>query len=216
MEDGYKHKGRRKRLVEDLRQKGISNPAVLAALMDVPRHFFFPTDFEDEAYEDKAFPIESGQTISQPFTVAFQTQLLDVKRGDKVLEVGTGSGYQGAILSAMGAELYTIERMDELFRKAVQRFKRFGYKAHCFLGDGSQGLPQHAPFDHIIVTAAATELAENLKHQLTEGGNLVIPVGDRHIQKMVLITRLVENKYQRSEHGEFKFVPLVGKHGWKS
>lgn len=215
MQDTYKHKGRRRRLVELLKQKGISNKNVLEAIMVTPRHFFFPSDFSDEAYEDRAFPIGSDQTISQPYTVAFQTELLQINKGDKVLEIGTGSGYQAAILSAMGAEVYTIETIENLFRQTTELFKSLKLPIHCFLGDGSQGLPNIAPFDGIIVTAGGNTMAENLRSQLKEGGRLVVPVGDREIQKMVLIKRLVENNFQRTEHGEFKFVPLVGKHGWK-
>lgn len=185
-------------------------------MMAVPRHFFFPRDFADEAYEDKAFPIGEGQTISQPYTVAFQTELLQVKPGDRILEIGTGSGYQAAILSRLGAEVHTIERIESLFRKTTSLLQDLGYPAACYLGDGSKGLPAKSPFKGIVVTAGAGALAEGLKEQLAVGGRLVIPVGDRHIQKMVLIERLVENNYQRSEHGDFRFVPLVGKHGWSS
>ena len=216
MVDSFKHKGRRKRLVETLRQKGISDPHVLDAILHVPRHFFFPKDFEDDAYDDKAFPIGSGQTISQPYTVAFQTQLLQVTPGDKILEIGTGSGYQAAILSYLGAQVFTIERVEELFRKTVDLFQQIKFPVHCFLGDGTLGLAQQGPFDGIVVTAGGNSLAENLKEQLSIHGRLVVPTGDRNIQKMVLIKRTVENKYERSEHGDFKFVPLLGKYGWKT
>ncbi len=213
MEDSYKQKGRRRRLMQELESKGITDKNVLSAILETPRHFFFPSDFIDEAYEDKAFPIGAGQTISQPYTVAFQSQLLNIHRGAKVLEIGTGSGYQAAILAAMGAQVYTVERMEELYRSTIELFKLLKLPIHCFLGDGSKGLTQYQPFDAIIVTAAGGKLAENLREQLKEGGRLVLPVGNLDIQKMVLIERLVENNYQRSEHGEFKFVPLVGKHG---
>jgi protein-L-isoaspartate(D-aspartate) O-methyltransferase len=213
LEDSYKFKGRRKQLIQVLRDKGITDKNVLKAMGEVPRHFFFPADFLDVAYEDKAFPIDAGQTISQPYTVAFQSQLLQIKVGDKVLEIGTGSGYQAAILTAMGADVFTIERIESLYRQTIETFKKLKLPIHCFLGDGSQGLLQHAPFDALIVTAASGKMAEKLREQLKVGGRLVIPVGNNDIQKMVLITKLVENKYQRSEHGEFKFVPLVGKHG---
>ncbi|MCB9261421.1 MAG: protein-L-isoaspartate(D-aspartate) O-methyltransferase [Flavobacteriales bacterium] len=215
MQDTYKNKGRRKRLVELLRKKGISDENVLNAIGEVPRHYFFPADFEDEAYEDKAFPIGQGQTISQPYTVAFQTQLLQLKPGSKVLEIGTGSGYQAAILAQMGVEVFTIERIEALYRKTIELFEKLKLPIHCFWGDGSVGLKHSAPFDGIVVTAGANDLAEHLKEQLAIGGNLVLPLGSLEIQKMVLITRLVENKYERTEHGEFKFVPLLGKHGWK-
>lgn len=213
MEDSYKHKGRRERLVASLKSKSITDQRVLDAMVAVPRHFFFPPDFIEVAYEDQAFPIEAGQTISQPFTVAFQSQLLEIQPGQKVLEIGTGSGYQAAVLSAMGAEVYTVERIEELYRQTVEIFRLLKLPVHCFLGDGSMGLPVHAPFDAIIVTAAAGKLAEDLREQLGVGGRLVVPVGNHDIQKMVLIRRLVENNYQRTEHGNFKFVPLVGKHG---
>jgi protein-L-isoaspartate(D-aspartate) O-methyltransferase len=213
LEDSYKQKGRRRRLVQALEQKGITDENVLKAILEIPRHFFFPSDFLDDAYVDKAFPIGSGQTISQPYTVAFQTQLLKIKKGAKVLEIGTGSGYQAAILSAMGAEVYSVERMEDLYRSTVELFRLLKLPIHCFLGDGSKGLTQHQPYDAIIVTAAGGKLAENLRNQLIDGGRLVLPVGNHDIQKMVLIERLVENKYQRSEHGDFKFVPLLGKHG---
>ncbi len=216
MEDSFKHKGRRKRLVEYLKEKGISNEKVLDALLEVPRHFFFPKDFWDDAYEDKAFPIGSGQTISQPYTVAFQTQLLSPKPGDIVLEIGTGSGYQAAILSAMGVKVYTVERVEELFRSTTALFKKLKLPVHCFLGDGSQGLPSKGPFNGIVVTAGGNDLAEQLKEQLVIGGRLVVPMGNRSIQKMVLIQKHVENNYERTEHGDFKFVPLLGKYGWKT
>ena len=196
-----------------MRAKGIKDENVLNAMLKTPRHFFFPNDFLDEAYIDKAFPIGSGQTISQPYTVAFQSQLLGISKGAKVLEIGTGSGYQAAVLAAMGAVVYTVETVEELYRNTVELFKILNIPVHCFLGDGSKGLPAFQPYDAIIVTAAGGKLAENLREQLKVGGRLVIPVGSYDIQKMVLIERLVENKYQRSEHGEFKFVPLVGKQG---
>ena len=216
LEDSYKLKGRRKRLVDLLSEKGINNTSVLDAMREVPRHFFFPPDFLDQAYDDKAFPIGEGQTISQPYTVAFQTQLLDPKPGDRVLEIGTGSGYQAAILAQMGVEVFTIERVDALFRKTTEVLMKQKLPIHCFLGDGSLGLPSKAPFDGIVVTAGGNDLAESLKEQLKVGGRLVVPMGDRDIQKMVLLRRLVENKYERTEHGEFKFVPLLGKYGWKT
>lgn len=216
MEDSFKYKGRRKRLVQDLKNKGITDESVLDAMLNVPRHFFFPKDFWDEAYEDKAFPIGSGQTISQPYTVAFQTQLLQVKPGDTVLEIGTGSGYQAAILAHLGVHVFTIERVEELFRKTTELFKKLQLPVHCFLGDGSVGLASRGPFDGIVVTAGGNSLAEQLKSQLKLGGRLVLPLGDRSIQKMVLISKVVENKYERTEHGEFKFVPLLGKYGWEN
>ena len=214
LEDSLKHRGRRKRLVDELRQKGIRNEDVLKAMNKVPRHFFFPSDFIDRAYEDNAFPIEAGQTISQPFTVAFQTQLLDVKPGHKVLEIGTGSGYQAAILAELGCQVFSIERQEELYRSASTLLAKLGYKVKCFWGDGSEGLAKYGPFDRIVVTAASPESGTVLGEQLVTGGKMVIPVGDQHLQKMLLIEKTVENKFDRTVHGHFKFVPLLGKYGW--
>jgi protein-L-isoaspartate(D-aspartate) O-methyltransferase len=216
LEDSFKHKGRRKRLVEMLKNKGITDVNVLDAMLKVPRHFFFPKDFWDDAYEDKAFPIGSGQTISQPYTVAFQSQLLHVAPGDVILEIGTGSGYQAAVLAQMGAVVYTIERVEALFRSTSQLFNKLKMPIHCFLGDGTIGLTSKGPFNGIVVTAGGNSLAEQLKVQLQIGGRLVVPMGDRSIQKMVLIKKVVENKYERTEHGDFKFVPLLGKYGWEN
>lgn len=185
-------------------------------MLEVPRHFFFPGAFQEKAYDDAAFPIEEGQTISQPFTVAFQTELLNVQPGAKILEIGTGSGYQAAVLNSMGAEVHTIERMEKLYRNCVDLFRKLNLPIRVYWGDGSVGLESQGPFDAILVTAAAPELAEHLKEQLKPGGRLVLPVGDQDFQKMVLIERDVDNIYRRTEHGEFKFVPLIGKHGWNS
>lgn len=216
LEDNYRHKGQRKRLIEELKTQGIASEQVLKAMMHLPRHFFFPSDFENKAYENIAFPIEGGQTISQPYTVARQTELLDIKKGDKVLEVGTGSGYQGAVLKVLGAEVYTIETVRELYDISNALFKKLGLKIHCFYGDGSAGLPEHAPFDKIIITAAAPSLSENLARQLKIGGKLVAPVGSRAVQKMILVERTGENEYRKSTHGTFNFVPLTGTYGWKN
>lgn len=216
LEDSFKFKGRRKRLVQELRNKGIRDEKVLDAILQVPRHYFFPKDFWDEAYEDKAFPIGQGQTISQPYTVAFQTQLLATGPNSSVLEIGTGSGYQAAILAYLGVKVFTIERVEELFRKTTALLTALRLPITCYLGDGSIGLPQKSPFDGIVVTAGGNSLAEQLKEQLKVNGRLVVPSGDRAIQKMVLIQRLVENKYERTEHGDFKFVPLLGKNGWET
>lgn len=216
MEDSFKFQGLRKRLVQELKDKGINAPAVLQALLDVPRHLFFPSDFISKAYEDSAFPIEEGQTISQPFTVAYQTQLLDVKPGMKVLEIGTGSGYQAAVLCAMGANVVTIERHEHLYRTASKRLADLGYHARVIWGDGSAGAPKYAPYDRIIITAGVPNKGTILGEQLKEGGKLVAPIGDREFQRMMLMERLVENKFSTSYHGDFKFVPLVGKYGWKS
>lgn len=215
MTDSLKLKGLRKRLVEGLHKKGIVDQNVLNAINCVPRHLFFPADFLSRAYEDAAFPIEENQTISQPFTVAWQSQLLDVTPGMRVLEVGTGSGYQSAVLCEMGAEVYTIERHEQLYRSAAARLAELKYPATCIWGDGTAGAPKYAPFDRILVTAAAPEDCSRLESQLAEGGKLVVPIGDKSVQRMMLVTRGVENNFTRTFHGEFKFVPLVGKYGWK-
>ncbi len=215
MTDSLKLKGLRKRLVDDLHRKGINDLKVLQAMNAVPRHLFFPSDFISRAYEDAAFPIEADQTISQPFTVAFQTQLLDVNPGMRVLEIGTGSGYQAAVLCQIGAIVYTIERHELLYRTSSKKLSELGYAAHCIWGDGTGGAPKYAPFDRILVTAASPEDVGVLELQLKEGGKLVVPVGDKNVQRMMLVERGVENNFTRTFHGEFKFVPLVGKYGWK-
>ena len=210
MVDSYKHKGLRKQLVETIHKKGIEDINVLNAIENVPRHFFFDSSFLNFAYEDKAFPIGSGQTISQPYTVAFQTELLEIKRGDKVLEVGTGSGYQACILAEMGARVYSVERQKSLYGKAVKFIPSIGYIVKLFYGDGYQGLPSFAPFDKIIVTAGAPFIPDALIEQLKPGGILVIPVGAGDIQIMTTITRISENEIKKREHGTFRFVPLLG------
>ncbi len=215
MKDSYKHKGMRRSLVRILREKGISDEAVLAAVGRVPRHFFFDQIFENHAYQDKAFPIGQGQTISQPYTVAFQTSLLNVKNGSKVLEVGTGSGYQACILKELGVDLYTIEYNQVLFDRTRVLLPRMGYSPHFFVGDGSQGLKSHAPFDAILVTAGAPAVPKVLIEQLKVGGKLVIPVGDRKSQKMLRITRLEGDEAEQEEFANFSFVPLLGDKGWK-
>lgn len=213
-EDSYKHKGMRRKLVELLKTKGIYDPAVLQAIGKFPRHIFFEHAFEEHAYQDKAFPIGEGQTISQPYTVAFQTQLLELKPGDKVLEVGTGSGYQCCILLECGAKVFTIEYNKVLFERTRKILPRLGYQAAFFCGDGSRGLPAHAPFDKIIVTAGAPSVPESLIAQLNIGGILVIPVGDNRTQRMVKLRKLSENKLQREDFDNFSFVPLLGEEGW--
>ncbi len=215
LEDTYLHKGKRRALVAELREKGIQSEKVLEAINTLPRHFFFDTALVSHAYEDKAFPIGEGQTISQPYTVAFQTELLDVKPGDKILEIGTGSGYQGSILHLLGAEVYTIEYQKKLFEGTQRFLKRLGIEMHLFYGDGTGGLPQFAPFDKIIVTAGAPVVPEALIQQLKIGGILVIPVGDRKRQAMVKITKKSAKNIVREEFDGFSFVPLLGKEGWK-
>ncbi len=207
--DNYRHKGLRKKLIEEIRSKGISDDRVLEAMERVPRHLFMDSSFVKFAYRDQAFPIGCDQTISQPYTVAFQTELLDVKRHDKVLEVGTGSGYQAAVLLEMGAKVYTIERQRELYLKAQTLLPGIGYKPYFFYGDGYAGLPSYSPFDRIIVTAGASEIPEKLLRQLRVGGKMVIPVGDSSSQVMTLIERVSEEDYEKSGHGYFVFVPLL-------
>ncbi|MDX5423297.1 MAG: protein-L-isoaspartate(D-aspartate) O-methyltransferase [Hymenobacteraceae bacterium] len=213
-EDSYRHKGMRRSLVRQLREKGIHDERVLAAIEAVPRHFFFEKAFLEQAYQDKAFPIGEGQTISQPYTVAFQTELLQVKSTDKVLEIGTGSGYQCAVLLQLTPHVYTIEFNRPLYEKAKVFFRKHGLKPHTFHGDGSEGLPQHAPYDKIIVTAGAPGVPKSLVRQLKENGVLVIPVGDEKSQKMMRITRVGDNEFVKEEFQNFKFVPLLGKSGW--
>ncbi|MFN8405869.1 MAG: protein-L-isoaspartate(D-aspartate) O-methyltransferase [Sphingobacteriaceae bacterium] len=212
--DNYKEQGARKKLIKLLRDKGISDEHVLTAMEKVPRHFFFDQTFWTQAYKDIAFPIGEGQTISQPYTVAYQTELLHVEPGDKVLEIGTGSGYQTCILLELGAKVYTIERQENLFERAKQVLPKIGYQANFFLGDGSKGISEYAPFNKILVTAGAPFVPETLLKQLKIGGILVIPVGDEQSQKMLTILRVSENDYERIELDTFRFVPLIGDKAW--
>ncbi|HTX87552.1 MAG TPA: protein-L-isoaspartate(D-aspartate) O-methyltransferase [Bacteroidales bacterium] len=209
MIDSYKHIGLRKQLVASIRDKGIRDSEVLAALEKVPRHFFFESSFLKFAYEDKPFPISAGQTISQPYTVAYQTELLQVKKGDKVLEIGTGSGYQACILAEMGARVFSIERQRALYDKAVKFLPTLGYTIKLFYGDGYKGLPAYAPFDKILVTAGAPYIPEPLTLQLKTGGILVIPVGEFDVQVMTSVMRTGEDSWEKREHGTFRFVPLL-------
>jgi len=204
-----KHRGKRNQLVEVVASKGIRDKAVLEAIRAVPRHLFMDSGFEDHAYQDKAFPIAAGQTISQPYTVAFQTELLQVKPGDKILEIGTGSGYQTAVLLKLKARVYTIERQSSLFKKTNLFFKKMGYRPKRYVfGDGYKGLPEEAPFDGILVTAGAPDIPKKLLSQLKIGGRMVIPVGSDE-QVMLLITRTSETEFERRECGSFRFVPLL-------
>ena len=212
-EDNYKHQGLRNKLVKKLAEKGIKDDRVLSAIGKMPRHFFFESALLEHAYQDKAFPIGEGQTISQPYTVAFQSEKLEIKPGDKVLEIGTGSGYQACILVELGAKVYTIEYNRVLFERTRDFLPSIGYKPHFFYGDGSKGLPIKAPFDKIIVTAGAPIVPDALTSQLKEGGILVIPVGDRTRQLMLRI-RKKEGKLIREEFDNFAFVPLLGAQGW--
>ncbi|QJD97600.1 protein-L-isoaspartate(D-aspartate) O-methyltransferase [Mucilaginibacter robiniae] len=212
--DKYREKGARKRLVELLMKKGIEDEHVLYAIGKVPRHYFFDETFWNQAYKDIAFPIGEGQTISQPYTVAYQSELLHVKRGDKVLEIGTGSGYQTCVLLELGADVYTIERQEKIYERTIQVLPYMGYKPHFYLGDGSRGIETHAPYDKIIVTAGAPTVPEVLLKQLKVGGLLVIPVGNEQEQKMVTILKVGENDYEKVVLDTFRFVPLVGDKAW--
>ncbi|MCX6329384.1 MAG: protein-L-isoaspartate(D-aspartate) O-methyltransferase [Bacteroidia bacterium] len=209
MIDDFEAKGKRKKLVEELRQKGITDEEVLRAINIVPRHIFMDPAFLIHAYVDKAFPISSGQTISQPYTVAVQTSLLQVKMRDKILEIGTGSGYQAAILAEMGARVFTIERFRELYLRAQQTLSSLGYSADFFYGDGHAGQPKYGPFDGIIITAAIKEVPDALLKQLKIGGRLVVPLGDNSTQVMTLVLREGEENFKYSSHGYFVFVPML-------
>lgn len=209
MKDTYKHKGLRQQLVNTIKEKGIKDKNVLNAIGKIPRHLFMDSGFIDHAYQDKPFPIAADQTISQPYTVAFQTELIQVKKGDKILEIGTGSGYQAAVLIEMGARLYSIERQLELFKKTSKFLPKLGYRAKKLIfGDGYNGLKEEAPFDGIIVTAGAPFVPKPLLNQLKIGGRLVIPVGD-DVQTMTLFIRKGEKEFEKQEHGSFRFVPLL-------
>ena len=209
MRDTAKHQGLRNQLVSILREKGISDNAVLEAVAKIPRHLFLDSGFEDYAYQDKAFPIAAGQTISQPYTVAFQTQLLELKKDNKVLEIGTGSGYQTAVLCAMGAKVYSVERQNELFKQTSVLLPKIGIRPKLLsFGDGYKGLPNFAPFDSILVTAGAPHIPPALMGQLKIGGRLVIPLGENH-QVMTLLVRKNETQFEKREFGEFRFVPLL-------
>jgi len=209
MKDTHKHRGMRNKLAEIVEAKGISDTKVLNAIRTIPRHLFLDSGFEDHAYQDKAFPIGADQTISQPYTVAFQTELLQVKPNDKILEIGTGSGYQTAVLLHLKAKVYTIERQQELFKKTKLFFAKLNYRPKkVIFGDGYKGLPEEAPFDGIIVTAGAPEVPKALLSQLKVGGRLVIPVGVAE-QVMTLYLRKSEKEFEKQELGAFRFVPLL-------
>lgn len=215
MEDSYKHKGLRKQLALQVKEKGISDKLVLKAIETIPRHLFLDNAFVEFAYQDKAFPIGEGQTISQPYTVAFQTELLDIKKGDKVLEVGTGSGYQTSVLLEMGAKVFTIERQKVLFDRTSSLLPKLGYLPKFFYGDGFKGLPAFAPFDKIIVTAGAPLVPPDLVSQLKSGGLMVIPVGgenDAYVMKR--LTKENESNIQIVSFGDFRFVPLLEEKEW--
>lgn len=209
MEDSFRHKGLRKKLVETVRKKGIEDKKILDAINKVPRHLFMDTGFVNFAYKDQAFPVGEGQTISQPYTVAFQTRLLDVNKHEKVLEIGTGSGYQAAILLELGARVYTIERHRKLYLKVQTLLPELGYNPKFFYGDGFKGIPSFAPFDKILITAGIDCIPNNLLKQLKIGGRMVAPVGGEGYQEMTLIIKKGEDNYERSEHGGFVFVPMI-------
>lgn len=209
MKDTFRHKGLRNKLVLEIKDKGISDLKVLNAIQSIPRHLFMDSSFLDHAYQDKAFPISAGQTISQPYTVAFQSELLKISKGDKVLEIGTGSGYQTAVLCELGAIVYSIERQKELFKKTSLFLPKIGYyPKRLIFGDGYKGFENEAPYDSIIVTAGAPFIPKMLLSQLKINGKLIIPVGGE-IQKMTVITRLSKGEFDKVEYGEFQFVPLL-------
>ena len=209
MKDTFLHKGLRKKLVDELSSRGITNNEVLKAMMSIPRHLFMDNAFVNFAYQDKAFPIGSGQTISQPYTVAFQTQLLELNPYQKVLEIGTGSGYQAAVLNEFNTHVYTIERQRELFLKTKVFLPSIGYQCMFVYGDGYKGLPKFAPFDRIIITCGAPKIPEALINQLKIGGRMVAPIGNGDVQVMHLIEKVSESETKITTHGEFSFVPML-------
>ena len=217
LEDTFQHKGLRKKLIEEIRKKGIADESVLKAMNVVPRHWFLDSAFLQHAYQDKAFPIDEGQTISQPYTVAFQTQLLELQAQQSILEIGTGSAYQACILAEMGAKVFTVEFNEVLYKKAKRMIDilRYDKKVQCFWADGSQGLARFAPFDGILVTAGAPAVPEALLFQLKIGGKLIIPVGNNEMQKMMRIVRRDTQRFTQEEFDNFSFVPLLGKNGWQ-
>lgn len=214
-QDSYKHKGLRKQLRKTIEQKGISDSRILDAIEKIPRHFFLESAFDELAYKDQALQIGEGQTISQPFTVAYQTQLLDIKSGDKILEIGTGSGYQACVLLELGARVYTIERIDKLFEKTSNLLPEMGYNPTMILGDGTLGAPKYAPYDKILLTAGAPKIPQALKDQLKTGGCIVAPVGERSTQQMVKLIKIDDSKFITQSYDQFRFVPLLGKQGWQ-
>ena len=209
MKDTFRHKGLRQILVDKIRKKGISDESVLRMINEIPRHLFLDNAFVQFAYQDKPFPIGAGQTISQPYTVAFQTQLLELNPYEKVLEVGTGSGYQAAVLIGMEANVYTIERQKELFQKTKEFLPELGYNCNFYYGDGYKGLEQFAPFDKIIVTCGAPTIPEDLIKQLKVGGRMVAPIGKGDIQVMNLIEKISDTETKITTHGKFSFVPMI-------
>ncbi|MCK5846492.1 MAG: protein-L-isoaspartate(D-aspartate) O-methyltransferase [Bacteroidales bacterium] len=209
MTDTYRHKGMRRALVEEITNKGITDMSVLKAIGKIPRHEFLDSSFDRFAYNDVAFPIGSGQTISQPYTVAFQSEMLEIKRGDKILEVGTGSGYQACVLSELGAKVYSIERQKKLYDKTSKFLSKLGYHLNLFYGDGYAGLPTYGPFDKIIITAGAPEIPKKLLLQLKIGGWMVVPIGGDDGQVMTKVTRIGEKEFNQETFGDFAFVPML-------
>ena len=209
-EDTYRHKGLRKKLVDGIRSKGITDERLLDAIYSIPRHFFLDSAFDEVAYEDRAFPIGEGQTISQPYTVAYQTQLLEVKPFEKILEIGTGSGYQATVLAAMGAHVYTIERQKKLFdsNKSFPFLQKF-HSIKFFYGDGYEGLPTYSPFDKILITAAAPEVPQKLIDQLRPGGMMVLPLGSGEVQRMMRVTKFQSGAIRDEVFDHFSFVPMI-------
>ncbi len=210
MRDTYTHKGLRSKLVTTLRQKGITNERILSAFMNIPRHLFLDNAFAKWAYTDVAFPIDAEQTISQPYTVAFQTSLLELKGTERVLEIGTGSGFQACVLSYLGVKVYTIERQENLFRKTEQLLNQLGFgRIRTLLGDGYKGSPRFANFDRILVTCGAPFVPQDLLDQLNIGGMLIIPLGEGESQRMIRITKHADGRYEKEDFGEFRFVPFL-------
>lgn len=210
-EDSYRHKGLRRKLVEAIKAKGITDEKVLAVISDIPRHFFLDSAFDEVAYEDRAFPIGEGQTISQPYTVAYQTQLLELKPFQKVLEIGTGSAYQAVVLAEMGVQVFTIERQKKLYdqNKIFGLLKKYP-TLKMFYGDGYEGLPTYAPFDRVLITAAAPEIPQKLLSQLKVGGMMVIPVGAGNVQQMLRLTKQADGSFKEEVFDNFSFVPMLG------
>ena len=209
MIDSSKHQGQRKKLVDHLISRGIRSSNVIKSLLKVPRHLFIDSDFESHAYIDKAFPIDSNQTISQPYTVAYQTSLLNLSETDKVLEIGTGSGYETAILMEISKNVYTIERQHKLYRRTKKLLSQLNYHPNKIIyGDGYNGLEEMQPYDKILVTAGAEEIPKKLLIQLKIGGIMVIPIG-KNVQEMIIVRRISQSKFEKENHGSFKFVPLL-------
>lgn len=210
MKDSYYHQGLRSKLVSILRQKGIKDERILRAFMHIPRHFFLDSAFAKWAYTDVAFPIDSDQTISQPYTVAFQTNLLDLKGTEKILEIGTGSGFQACVLAYMDAKVFTIERQEKLFHKTNKLLTKLGYgRIRTLLGDGYKGAPRFAPFDRILITCGAPYVPQDLLDQLKVGGIMVVPLGEGDIQRMIRIKKVSSTQYEKEDFGAFKFVPFL-------